>query len=375
MRILDRYIIKEFLMPFLYCIVIFTFLYIIIDLFGHLDEILKNHVSLKALLAYYGSYIPIIFVQTTPFAVLVATIFIISTLVKHNEIIAMRASGISLFRILRPFLFLGALISIVVFLVNDNFVPRASVITSAIKEEQIEKNKTPAQGTVIENVAIYGMNNRMIYARSYEADKMTLKKVIILEQDGRQQPQHKITADEGRWLALPTSKHEKGKPAGRWKFYNCFIYSLDKSGQVIGKPAFYKKKMMKLDERPADFLRQEYRTDYMNHAQLKGYIKRLAGTSRKTLMKLEVDLHYKFALPFISFIIVLVGMPFALKTNRGGALVGVGLSIAIGLFYYGGIAISLAFGKAGYLPPLVAAWFANILFATYGIFMLTKTPS
>src|SRR3990167_2291208 len=201
MRILDRYIIREFLMPFIYCVVIFAFLYIIIDLFGHLDEMLRHHVSIQTLVIYYGAFLPIIFVQTTPFAVLVATIFIISTLVKHNEIVAMRASGISMLRILRPFLFMGTLISILVFVVNDSFVPRSSVTTTTIKEEEIEKNKAPAKGTTIENVAIYGMHNRMVYARRYEADKMVLKNVIILEQDSNQQPIHKITADEGRWSA------------------------------------------------------------------------------------------------------------------------------------------------------------------------------
>ncbi len=87
---------------------------------------------------------------------------------------------------------------------------------------------------------------------------------------------------------------------------------------------------------------------------------------------LLVDLHYKISFSFISLIIILIGAPFALITTRGGVLIGIGTSIAIGLLYYAFIAMSLAFGKAGLLPPIVAAWLGNIVFAWLGIHLINK---
>ena len=90
------------------------------------------------------------------------------------------------------------------------------------------------------------------------------------------------------------------------------------------------------------------------------------------MKSLLVDLNYKFSFPLISFIIILIGSPFALITTRGGVLIGVGMSIAIGLFYYAFIAISLAFGKAGLLEPAVSAWLGNIIFTGIGIYLINK---
>jgi lipopolysaccharide export system permease protein len=87
---------------------------------------------------------------------------------------------------------------------------------------------------------------------------------------------------------------------------------------------------------------------------------------------LLVDLHYKVSFAFISLIIILIGAPFALITTRGGVLIGIGMSIAIGLLYYAFIAISLAFGKAGLLPPVVAAWLGNVVFAFLGVRLVNK---
>jgi Predicted permeases len=85
-----------------------------------------------------------------------------------------------------------------------------------------------------------------------------------------------------------------------------------------------------------------------------------------------VDLHYKIAFPMISLIIILVGAPFAMITTRGGVLIGIGMSIAIGLLYYASIAIFIAFGKAGILPPIASAWLGNVIFAALGIYLVNK---
>lgn len=403
MRTLDKYTIREFIPPFIYCITIFIFLYVIIDLFGHLDDILKQEVSVSILYNYYLSFVPIIFVQTAPIAVLLSTIYILGKLNKHNEIVAMRANGISLIQILRPFVCLGFILSIFVFLVNDKIVPRASIISTTIKEQNIEKAKAASKNKIINNVTIYGSKNRLFFVGSFDVSKKILNDITILEHDEKQKVRSKITASKAKWID------------GKWKFYNCIIYqfpeetvlrpkslpagSLTEPGDVFTKkqksrklpaqvmpdslpngqesttlaePSVFKEIVLDIEEKPDDFLRLEDRADFMNYRQLKNYIRRLSGAGGMTARKLKVDLYYKISFPFISFIIMLIGIPFALVSRRGGALFGVGICLGISLSYYGVSAVSLALGKGGILPSFISAWLANILFGGLGIALIRK---
>ena len=124
MRIIDRYIIKSLIPPLVGCLATFVFLYIIIDLFGHLDEILKNKVAFLTLFDYYLSSVPIIFIQTAPIATLLSSIYVLGTLNNHNEVTALKAGGMSIKQVLRPFIILGLMMRIAIFLVNEKIVPQ-----------------------------------------------------------------------------------------------------------------------------------------------------------------------------------------------------------------------------------------------------------
>lgn len=359
MRLTDKYIIRQVVPPLFYCLISFILLYIVIDLFGHLDEILKNKVAANIVLRYYISFIPLIFVQTAPITMLVSTVYVLGNLSKYNEIIAMKAGGMSLWVIIRPFLLLGLFLSLIVFVINENIVPEASITTKTIKEEKMEKKPNAPTTKLIENVAIYGANNQMIYARFYDPAKKTLVNPIIMINDEEKNLTTKIIADEARWT-------ESG-----WMFSHCTVYNFDKN-QIVGEPQLFSEKSVLIEEKPDDFLRYEVRAEFMNYEQLKRYIKRLYGAGSKITNKLLVDLNYKLSFPFISLIIVLVGIPFAITTKRGGVLLGVGISIAIALLYYGVIAICIAVGKTGALPPIVASWLANFSFASIGLYFISK---
>jgi len=133
MRILDRYILKSVLAIFVSCIFIFLFLYVIIDILCHLDDILKQQVNLSLLTQYYLSYLPIMLVQVAPFACLLATLYTFGKLNHNNEIIAMRSSGLSIFQITKTVIIFGLIVSLFIFWVNDRFVPPSLVFTQKIK--------------------------------------------------------------------------------------------------------------------------------------------------------------------------------------------------------------------------------------------------
>jgi len=361
-KIIDRYMAKSFAFSFIWCLIVFVMMAVIIDIFSFIDDIVKNKIPFQSIFAFYFYYTPTIVVQqVAPMAVLLSTIYILSNLNKNNEIIAMKSSGIGLWRILAPILVVGLLISAFVYIANDKIIPITSKVSQMIRREELEKNKLEAnKARIVENIAIYGTGNRIVFARTYEVANKKLGDIIIHEHDASENLISKITAQSAVWT---------GKD---WKFYKVAKTRVNNAGKIVGSPEFFSEMVIPLKERPRDFAYGEWKSDFMSYRELSSYIRNFRGIDMKIVRNFLVDLHYKVAFPFICLIIIMVAAPFALLTMRGGVMIGIGMSIVIGLLYYAVIAISLAFGKAGILPPFLAAWFGNILFAGFGIYLLNK---
>lgn len=363
MKILDHYLTRNFLMPLVYCLLVFCLLYVIVDIFGHLDEVLRNKVPLSILYKYYTSLIPLIFVQTTPVATLLAVVYMLSTLNKNNELTAAKACGVSIGRLLLPIFVIGIILSLSVFLINENVVSRTVVTAEKIKTDYIKES--PAKRIslkVVKNLTVYGKENQMIYAKSFNPINNELNEIIILEHDNNQRLRRKIIAEKAHWAAE------------RWVFFNCIIYRFNESGEPVSRPLAFEKKIIRFPQTPKELLRYEVQTSYMNYKELKDYINRLSGGDKKTLSSLRTELYFKTALPFACLIIMFLGIPFALTAARGGAMAGIGLSVAVGLLYYSSIYFALALGKGGFLPPLVAAHFSNAIFFIIALFLLRRSP-
>ena len=362
MKIIDRYIIREFIAPFFYCLLLFLSLYIVIDLFSRLEDILKNHVEISILLQYYAAFLPVIFVRTAPVAILLSTLYVLGDLSKYNEVTALKAGGLNLWRITLPFFYIGLIVSVATLVINDKIVPQANFISTTVKEEHLDKEKKESREKIIENIALYGTHNRLIHVRRFYCADNLLKGITILEQDDNERVTAKIQAKNAKWIK------------GRWVFFDCIIYNFDKLGRVINGPSVFKKMLIDIEEVPKDFLRRESSAEYMSYRKLKNYIKRLSGSGAMIVKKLLVDLHHKVSFPFLSLVIVFLGIPFALSTQGTGKVASIGLCIAITFSFYIVEALSLALGKRGSLPPFLAAWFANILFTAVALMLMRRTP-
>ena len=361
MKIVDKYLFKGFIGPFIWCLFLFTSMAIIIDIFSFIDDIVKFKIPAASIIAFYVYYCPTIFVQVTPMAVLLSTIYVLSNLNKHNEIVAMKSSGISLWRIMAPIFIMGFIISVFVFIINDRIIPVSSRVSSVIRRDELEKEKRLGrENKIIDSVAIYGSGNRIIFARTYDTEKKVLTDIIIHEHNTSQDLISKTTAQSAVW------------ESGEWHFKKAIIYKIDNAGQILGEPLFLNETVLPIKEKPSDFANKEWRAEYMSYRELKKYIKYFKGAETKLIKGLLVDLYYKVSFSVISLIIILIGAPFALITTRGGVLIGLGMSITIGLLYYAFIAMALAFGKAGILPPAVAAWLGNAVFAILGVYLVNK---
>lgn len=343
------------------CILVFLFLYIIVDLFSHLDDILKDQVALSLLINYYLSFIPLIYIQVSPMACLLSLLYSIGTLSKNNEIIAMRASGLSIWRISQPVLIFGFIISILIFMVNERFLPKAQQISYRMKNEIFEKNNN-GQPSKMYNLAIYGQNNRHFVIDIYYPKKQMMENVTMLEHDKNQNVVSKTVA---RYAYFRKDS---------WLFRKCVISYFNQDGQLIGEPFYFENKFMRLDDRPADFLRQQQQTAFMNIAQLKDYVNRLSKSGAVAVIRnLKVDLYNRYSYPFTSFIIILVGIPFALGSRkRGQAIASLGVCIGISFIYYVFNQTSIAFGKTGLIPPIISAVLSHGVFISASLFAVRR---
>jgi lipopolysaccharide export system permease protein len=366
MRILDRHILKMVLGIFLACLLTFIFLYIIVDVFSHLEDILKQKVSPDVLWQYYLSYLPIIFVQITPIACLLAVLYTFSRLNRNNEIIAMRSSGLSVFQITKTVIIFSMLISMLVFWVNDRLVPSSLYFNQRVKQ-QMESGEGKAKGKEhedINNLSMYGLRNRLFFVNKFSPATNTMEGIVILEHDTRQNITKKIVANRGVYKD------------GSWRFYQNITYEFDENGQVEGEPQYQEEEIMAIPEAPRDFLNQRQSPDVMDIAQLNTYIWKLSKSGATTVIRnLQVELYQRFTIPLASIIIILLGIPFSLMMKkRASGLSSIGISIMVGFLYYVVNAISIALGRSGVLTPALSASLSPLLGLIFSLYLINNLP-
>lgn len=348
------------------CLVTFFFLYIIIDLLSNLDEILKHRVSLDILMQYYLGYLPIIFVQVTPIACLLSTLYTFAKLNRNNEIIAMRSAGLSLFGIIKTVVVFGLIISVFVFWVNDRFVPSSLSMTEKTKDkmETGEKKAQQKESEAIDNLCMYGAKNRLFFVNKFYAAQNTMEGITILENDQHQNITKKIVANRGVFRG------------GLWRFYQSITYNFDENGQIKGEPQYFEEEIMAIPETPKDFLSQRERPDFMTITQLDNYIWKLSKSGATAVIRnLKIDLYQRFTFPLTSIIIILLGIPFAIRIKkRSTGLSSLGLSIMVGFLYYVLNAISIALGKAGILMPILSATLPHIVGLVFALYLIETLP-
>ncbi len=359
MRILDRFLIKSFLISLLYCLFLFFFLYVIIDLFGHLDEILRENVKVLILFKYYIGLAPLIIVQTSPVASLISIIYILNSLNKEGVIVAMGSAGINIWRVISPFIIIGILLGVIIFLIDETVLPIQMSRTQDLKEAHLEKKKN-LEGQ-LNNITFFGSRNRLFFIGEYNLKSKSLKDITILEQNDKRMVVSKITARSAQW-------QNQG-----WTFKDVLLYNLDSKGEIIGEPIFFNEKVLDIAERPKDISSQNARWEFTSSKELYRLLNRFSKSPERIVKNIKIELYNKFSLPFNSLVLILIGAAFSLKPRRGGILLGIGISLLIGFVYYIVSAISIAFGKAGVLPPFISGFLANLLFGGLGILTIAKS--
>ncbi|WP_372799008.1 LptF/LptG family permease [Pontiella sp.] len=358
MKILARYLFMNLFQPLVYLLLAFSLLFIIGDLMDNADDFLKAGASPGLMLHYYSLQLPSLVIFIVPICLLLATLYSLSRLTRHSEVTAMRASGISIYRIVRPYMLLGFICFLLTGVVNEFTGPRY-----AYRAHQLLESKTKATDDVyFEEIAYKNPTlGHEWYIGGFDTRNYTMTNVTlrIRREDGSDLS--KITAKKGHWLDR------------RWWFEDGAIQHFDANNNQLGKPeTFQTREMRKLKERPEEFMREAKDPAHQSSLELLDYIRTHQHLSRKEIKSDWVDFHHKLTMPFICLIAVLIGIPVGAHTGRKGALAGI--MLAIGLFFgFYAMQFTMEYlAKQMFIQPWVGAWTAVITFFFIGSTMIFR---
>ena len=356
MRILSKYIALEFTKLVGWLLLTFSCIYLVVEL-GRIDGFMERNAGVADMVSYYVYKTPLIIFQSMPIAVLIAIVFAFGSLVRYNELTAMKANGISIYQAIWPALLVSLGLSVATFFFNEHIVPYTNKQLDYVYRVRIKKEKP--RGIFQENNIWYRGRRNIFYNFGTFVSENTLSGVVIYKLDDRFSPVYRIDAKAMTW---------KG---GHWVLTDSTLRKFG-AGGLTGMLTQPEMLLPDSKEKPDDFAKLAPLPETMSYRELKKYISSLEKKGYNA-QRYKVDLHAKIAFPFVSLIMALMGIPFSLRLNRsGGWAIGFGMSIILGFVCWVMLAMGLAMGHGGVLPPVVAAWGANILFGVIGIFMLTK---
>jgi LPS export ABC transporter permease LptG/LPS export ABC transporter permease LptF len=366
-RILDEYVVREFLFMFLLVESGFVLLLIVFTFFDLVGDILRNHISLTTVGDYLVNLIPSMIYQIAPLAVLIAVLVVFGVLNRNSEIVAMKATGISLYRLVIPIVSIAHLLAAGLFLFDQYYLPQANRKQEALRNTI--KGKPPQTYLHPEQKWIFGQPHagepgRIYYYEFFDPDKAEFANLSVFEFDPSNfELTRRIFASRAVW----------NPGAETWQFANGWQRDID-GASVTAYRDFNAATFPEIHEAPDYFTKEDRQAQEMNFGQLEGYIRDLRQSGFDT-MRLRVELWHKLAYPLVAVVMAVLAIPFALSMGRRGSLTGIALAISIALAYFVVDGIFSALGYVNYLPATVAACSADLLFGLVGGYLLLRTPT
>lgn len=353
MKKIDLYITVRFIKSFLLGLLAFLNIFILSSLFKVVGYIIDGKLSFKNGMIYLGAGLPDVIVNVVPLAVLLGGLMTVNKMATSSEIIALKTSGISFFRIVFMPLMFSAIISIGVFWFNDSVVPGANKLKREIKYTKIYDVK---EARIKTDIYMKGSQDNLYYISMINGSSATINNMMVLIMNREFSKIEKVLiAEKGIY-----NINEK-----KWVLENVIL-----SDNISGSEQKFQKYDAKfIGETPEDFLRDKIRENEMSINELQETVKFL-GKTGGDIKKLLVALYKKSAYPFAALVMSFIGLSLGSRYVRGASAVSIGLSVVIGYSYYVVMATIEAFGIGGFLNPLLGAWIPNMIFIAIGIYTM-----
>ena len=361
-QILDVYLLRSFVYYFLLLTIGFILLYEVFTFFELLDDIAQHRTSFVELIQYFIYLACYLFYQLAPLAALVAVLITLGVMTKNNELVAFKASGLSLYRIAVPLLITGAVLATSLVLLDDTYLPYANQRQDALRN-QIKGR--PAQTFYQPNQRwIFGENAKVYNYDLFDPDHQLFGGLNVFELNPATfEVRRRIYAARGHWDAQQRI----------WILESGWIRDFD-HGHVVRFAPFLANALSELNEPPSYFNREVRQYYQMTWWELKRYIADL-GQAGFDVARLSVQLQRKISFPLIAPIIILLAIPFSILVGTRGAIGGLALGVGIAIVYWAAAALTEAMGAVGQLPPLLAAWAPDTVFGFLGLYFFLKMPT
>ncbi|NPB04330.1 MAG: YjgP/YjgQ family permease [Thermotogae bacterium] len=355
---IDRYVLREYLKVFLVLVAGVVAIFVVVNFFEMTDKIADHKPSPKAILRYYAWMLPYLLSILMPIAELLACFFSVGEMNRRLEILALKASGIDIWRVFLPILIVGVInVGIGIFL-NWELVPKGRLKAAEIKAVEIEKRRKLPSRTFARNLSFFGEGNRLYFFTYINAKERRAQGISIFSFDKERHIKERIDAVAG--------KYEEGK----WVLEGVIRRTFKGDEEVFKKHASYVDTLMK--ETPEQFLKP-LGDSLMTTPEL---LNRIDFLHRAGLPSAEerTELAIRFLFPLMNFIILLIGLPLAVfsGTRGGNRAFSFGSSLFLAFFYWGALQSARALGETGKLDPWVAAAIPNLLFLLIAIPLILK---
>jgi lipopolysaccharide export system permease protein len=350
LRLFDRYVLREFLLLLALSLISFVAIFAIVDLFEKIREFMDGRAGAWTIARYYVYKVPYVVVNVLPVALLMSTFLTLGQMSKFNELTAMATSGVSTGRIIVPLLFVALACVGVSFALSETIVPEATRRREEILESEVRRRQVRSP-TEYANVSSLGRDGRVYLVKLYLAPERRMHDVLVTEMRGNRIVR-RFDARAARW------------DGRQWVFENGVVREFSAAGEKA--TPFSRLPMPELSERPEDFEKPPEKPEEMGYLALADYVERLRSSGLR-IEKYQVQLDLKRAFPWINFIVVVMGAALAARLRNPNAALGFGISVFTAFFYYGLMRAGEALGQGGSVPPLVAAWGANLVFGSLAL--------
>lgn len=352
MRTIERYILIEYLRTFALALTFFIALVIIVRLLDKDIKRFDEDVSYLTAVQIVLLRTPRRIIEIVPLASFLAAFFVFGRAVQNNELSAMQTAGVSIYRLLIPIL-------ASIFLVCIGFVFFYNLVASPAfhRARQLEKK---VQLRRSRNVVFKGQHNRLFYIQNLDLENETIDRMTIYELDQNDVLTREIFANSATWSPK------------EWHLSQGYVRRFDGASEIAYEP--FMTKQIERAEEPERFAGSDKHLSAMTIGELQQQIKykRAAG---QTTRREEVKMHHKIAYPFAAFVVILIGAPISVRFGRAGFFAGLLVAFFLVFMYWGISSATLeGLGENGKLPPIVACWGGNVLYAIVGSVLIWKMP-
>ena len=359
MNIIDKYILKNLITTLVFALIALCVIFLIVNLLENLDKFLDKDISYKVIIFYYFHYFPEILKILTPVALLIATLFTIGKLSTQNEITSMKTGGMSLYRIMIPMVIFSIILSFGQLYFNGWVVPKSLEKKFQIEEEYLHKR----------------ISSGPIYDLYFRDDPST--NVVMQFYDSKRKTGNKITIEKFTLSNNPkmlerieARKIEWDSVSNKWILISGIRRILKEKLELYN----FDSMQVDLHISHSKISQLKRSPDEMNFTELKDYIG-LMERGGKDIRKELIEYYGNYAFPFSNFIVILFAIPFASVRRKGGLAIQIGAALTISFLYLVFSKISQTMGFAADINPILAGWFANIIFFALGAFLILRTKT